>query len=803
MEVNRQFWDGTTTTYDEDGTERVTILTDKLWTKIQANPEKYIGKEWDKSISPWKIGNGSDLFKSMWCLPYANLENEFTFTSSPFYKERKKGYTFYLSCNGTTNSGQRPGNNANGVAMNPVWLGTLGRGDIDLTDTVTANWLNLKAGDINPVVNFDYSNIFVVPMLYNSANAGLFITSNLEANWNADDVYGLGFLFYQKKADSTSSTLTAMDIISLNNKIEKPSWTVTNSWNEDTMIDNTLALQKYLSWDGGYEISAYTAIGSHLQTGDTYIDGANYPGNGFNFDNPKLATDDAAGSVYYIANKQISIAMPTTGSDIWEDEFTPLYLGAEYNFGIHRHLKSSVTYSQFIEYVKKQLAYLGFRFCVFAEDVNKNINSEYYYIPEINEKGVTTGNYYAANSTEAQSLPNNNWTNDVYTETPYDGTDDDEEGDPNDYDDGNTTILNPIASDYENEFQNAYVLSLTAGGGAASLSDVAAFLYTEAPTNSSVDDYLSTNPIDAVVSCIMYPFRVNTQVPTAGLPFVRFGKVNANLKALGYIQSQIQIIDCGECVYYPEYGVDDFRSYEPYCDAELILPYCGSVKISPTAIYCKTTQQNFHKIKVKYIVDLSSGACLACVFLDNLLIDTVNGQIGMTVPVTGVRSSDLQRDIFHKQTGLKQAANSGLSAIASAIFGTASSGGGVSTAQALVNGALNIDSAATNYKAAEYELKHVQIPYSVRASASPLTDFANEQFPRLIIKRPVMLDYTPEIYAHSVGYACLITAEKMSDYGDATKPQYIECTGLDFSGFAGTETEKARLKNALEGGIYL
>jgi hypothetical protein len=301
----------------------------------------------------------------------------------------------------------------------------------------------------------------------------------------------------------------------------------------------------------------------------------------------------------------------------------------------------------------------------------------------------------------------------------------------------------------------------------------------------------------------MYPFRVNTQVPTAGLPFVRFGKVNTNLKALGYIQSQIQIIDCGECVYYPEYGVVDFRIYEPYCDAELILPYCGSVKISPTAIYCKTTQQNFHKIKVKYIVDLSSGACLACVFLDNLLIDTVNGQIGMTVPVTGVRSSDLQRDIFHKQTGLKQAANSGLSAIASAIFGTASSGGGVGTAQALVNGALNIDSAATNYKAAQYELKHVQIPYSVRASASPLTDFANEQFPRLIIKRPVMLDYTPEIYAHSVGYACLITAEKMSDYGDAAKPQYIECTGLDFSGFAGTETEKARLKNALEGGIYL
>ena len=156
---------------------------------------------------------------------------------------------------------------------------------------------------------------------------------------------------------------------------------------------------------------------------------------------------------------------------------------------------------------------------------------------------------------------------------------------------------------------------------------------------------------------------------------------------------------------------------------------------------------------------------------------------------------------------MKQAANTGLSAIASTVFGAiggAASGNSMNVIQSAVSGGLQIDSANTNYKVAEYELKHVQIPFTVRAAASPLTDFANEQFPRLIIKRPVMLDYSPDVYAHSVGYACLKTGI-LSDYGAETgqEPQYLEVTGLDMTGFSGTETEKARLKAALEGGVFI
>lgn len=795
MQVNREWWDGTTTTYDEDGAERVTILSDKLWTKIQANPEKYIGKEWDKSICPWKIGYGSDLFKSMWCLPYANLENQFTFTSSPFYKERKKGYTFYLSCNGTTNSGQRPGNKSNSVATSPVWLGTLSRGDIDLNDTVTANWLSLKAGDINPVINFDYSNIFVVPMFYNSANVGFYITSNTETTWNANDVYGLGFMFYQKKTDGTASTSTAIDIISLNNKIDKPSWTVTNSWNEDTMFDNTLALQKYLSWDGGYEISSYTAIGTHLQTGDTYIDGANYPGNGYNYDNPKLATDDAAGSVYYIPNKQMSISAPTTDSDIWEDEFTPVYLGAEYNFGIHRHLKSSVTYSQFIEYVKKQLAYLGFRFCVFAEDVNKNINSEYFFIPEIDSKGVTTGNYVAANAPEAENYINYTWTDDVYESTPYDGTDDDDdEGDPNEYDENNETELNALAAQAKNYFFNTYCLSPT------QLRQLSEYMYTEMPTNQSTEDFLTNNPIDVIINLQMFPFTIAAGVTP---DILMLGKIKPRYwdatasewkDILVYnVPTQVIILDCGSCTYYPEYGVHDFRNYEPYCTAELELPYCGNIKI-PTSVYLN------HTIKVKYIVDLITGACLALVYRDDLAYLAVTGQIGTQFPVSAVQSADLQASIMRKQT---QYGESLINVARSTIGGALSVQGaanaapapGASTALGAYTGLL---SAFNQLEQAEFNVEHIQVPFTMHGSSSPMTSFANEQYPRLILKRPVMLpDYNAENYGHIVGFACNITAP-LSAFSGLTV-----CSTANLDGVAATEAEKQLLRRALLDGIIL
>lgn len=804
MEINRDFWSGTTATVTDGSSaqnEAYTYITDTLYSSINANAEKYSG-EWDKTICPWKINGDADIMQTEFVLPWTNGVN-WSVSKSDYHKKRRKGYTFYLSCNGS-NFQDRYDQNKYFANYCGAWLSMPTNPNYDITDTVCNEWTESKFDRINPIINFDYSHIFVVPTVNGNE-----LTPNLETNFNPTAIYNIGFTLYYKDFFGTNREMAAA-VVSLNNEIDVPSWADynTNCFDISGMYDNGFMLTPY--WVESTNFHAIPALGTRATAQsipwrtrtEEFITGA----TGTGYSNNTTISESAAATINYFPNKAVYIS--TGKSELWDNY--EVYNGGGttgFKYAVRRHLKSTVTYAELLDYIAKECAYLGFKFCLDSTHKNEDIDSQYYYIPEINDKGVTTGNYYAANSAEAAQLINYDWSTDVYSVTPYDGTDDDEDGDNNNYDDSNTTVLNPIAGLYANDFQNSYVLDLEGGGGAAGLADVAAYLYYTAPTNSSVHDYLTNNPIDAIISCTMFPFQVNTRIPTYGLPFVRFGKVTSDLKALGFISSQIQIIDCGECTYYPEYGVDDFRSYEPYCDAELILPYCGSVKISPTLIYCKTTNKNFHKISVKYIVDLISGACLACVFLDNLLIETSNGQIGLTVPVTGVRSADLQRDIFNKQTGLKQAANTGLSAIASTVFGTIgglTSGDGAAAVKSLANGALSIDSANTSYKAAEYELKHIQVPFTVRAAASPLTDFANEQFPRMIIKRPVMIDYEPEVYAHSVGYACLITG-KLSDYGAATgeTPQYIECTGLDLSGFSGTETEKARLKAALEGGLYL
>lgn len=804
MEINREFWSGSTATVTDGSSaqnERYTYITDTLYSSIAANAEKYNG-EWDKTICPWKINGDADIMQTEFVLPWTNGTN-WTVVKSDFHKKRRKGYTFYLSCNG---SNFQDGYDQDIYIANycGAWLSMPSVPNYDIADTVCKEWTESKFDRINPIINFDYANIFVVPTVN-----GVELTPNLETNFDPTTIYNIGFAFYYKDFVGTYYNMAAA-VVSLNNEIDVPSWSAynTNCFDISGMYDNGFMLTPY--WIEHTNFHAIPALGTRSSAQsipwrtrtEEFITGA----TGTGFSNTTTSGESAAATINYFPNKAVYIS--TGKSELWDD-YEVYYGGGTsgFQYAVRRHLKSTVTYAELLDYIAKECAYLGFKFCLDSTRKTEDIDSQYYYIPEINDKGVTTGNYYAANSQDAQNLINYDWSTNVYSVTPYDGTDDDEDGDPNEYDDSNTTILNPIAGLYANDFQNSYVLTLSGGDGAAGLADVAAYLYYTAPTNDSVSDYLSNNPIDAVVSCLMFPFKVDTTIPVSGLPFVRFGKVISDLKAMGFVKSQIQIIDCGECVYYPEYGVNDFRSYEPYCDAELILPYCGSVKISPTLIYCKTTQTNAHKISVKYIVDVITGACLACVFLDNLLIETANGQIGMTVPVTGVRAADLQRDIFYKETGLKQAANTGLSAIASTVFGAiggAASGNSMNVIQSAVSGGLQIDSANTNYKVAEYELKHVQIPFTVRAAASPLTDFANEQFPRLIIKRPVMLDYSPDVYAHSVGYACLKTGI-LSDYGAETgqEPQYLEVTGLDMTGFSGTETEKARLKAALEGGVFI
>ena len=793
MQVNRDWWSGTERYIYADnliGADPIITTIGNLETSIRANLSKYESVEWDKSICPWKINHNSDLFRMNWANPYYETgTNALQVPFSPLFKERKKGFTFYLSAAGGTANFQPHEVVDSLAATKPQYLNCMSRAGIDLNNQLVSTWINLKYRHLFPVINFNYAKLFTAAMIHDTDGIGHLLSESDRSGWDPTGVYGVSVMFFCKDDDNSNTFEICAAILSLNNKFTPPTWQVTNCWNDDIMFDNGFAVSWCNAWNDwdGYKVGGVQTLGSNcLWFTDEYNPG---------FSSQTFPSSDAAGSVNYFAAKNCCIENPVDNESIWSDQWEDFYSGGGFPNGIKRHLKSTVSFDDFLSYIKQQLAYLGFRFCADANHLSDAIDSQYFYIPEIDSNGVTTGNYVAANAPEAENYINYTWTDDVYEATPYDGTDDDDdEGDPNEYDENNETELNSLASQAKNYFFNTYCLSPT------QLRQLSEYMYTEMPTNQVTEDFLTNNPIDVIINLQMFPFTIEAGVAP---DILMLGKLKPRYwdatasewkDILVYnVPSQVIILDCGSCTYYPEYGVHDFRNYEPYCTAEIELPYCGNIKI-PTSVYLN------HTIKVKYIVDLITGACLALVFRDDLAYLAVTGQIGTQFPVSAVQSADLQASIMRKQT---QYGESLINVARSTIGGALSVQGaanaapapGASTALGAYTGLL---SAFNQLEQAEFNVEHIQVPFTMHGSSSPMTSFANEQYPRLILKRPVMLpDYNAENYGHIVGFACNITAP-LSAFSGLTV-----CSTANLDGVAATEAEKQLLRRALLDGIIL
>ena len=259
--------------------------------------------------------------------------------------------------------------------------------------------------------------------------------------------------------------------------------------------------------------------------------------------------------------------------------------------------------------------------------------------------------------------------------------------------------------------------------------------------------------------------------------------------------------DAGSCVYYPPNGINDFRSYKPYSSAELYVPYCGSVSIDPTDFIG-------HTIKVKYLIDLQTGSCIALIYRDNMVLTTINGQIGVSVPLTGVQTATLQAAQQRVDSAQKAAqmqaisgAVTGVATAAAVIAAVPSGGTSLAALAALGAGGTMITaglSGLDKQQDMQYQLEHQQTPYKTVGAASAVTSMGNEQACRLIIKRPIMLDsFEPAIYAHNSGYACCITALLSSFTG------YVKVSNADVDNIPCTAAERSAILQALQAGVYL
>lgn len=155
-------------------------------------------------------------------------------------------------------------------------------------------------------------------------------------------------------------------------------------------------------------------------------------------------------------------------------------------------------------------------------------------------------------------------------------------------------------------------------------------------------------------------------------------------------------------------------------------------------------------------------------------------------------------DVANAITGVSNGAAGGAAAglmsggLAGAIVGSAI--GGISKA---VGGAQTVYNDVQNIKNAQFDLEHINVPYKTIGTATPSTSWANERKCRLIIRRPLMMQYASSTYAHNSGYACL----KTGNVGDFSG--YTVFQSVDLSGISATANEKAQLLNILQGGVYL
>lgn len=412
-----------------------------------------------------------------------------------------------------------------------------------------------------------------------------------------------------------------------------------------------------------------------------------------------------------------------------------------------------------------------------------NLTDSKIHVPVISN-GYITGEYLSG--AEAAELPNVSWADDFRERNEYDGG----AAEPFDME----TELYPQNSAAASPFTYQYVLNST------KILNLKNYLYTTVATATDetqlFEKFLTNNPIDCIASLTVFPFNVENYIDGVPGEHVVMGNVDTEIVATGIFRGMVIVLDGGTVKYRDYFG--DFRSYEPYSDAELHIPYHGSVHITPS-------EYVGHTIGVKYLVDISSGASIALVYRDGLVIDSIAGQIGGTLRLTGIQTASYHNAVYSAASGYKQAKTSqavqGASAVLNVLGATGNAvaqkdiGGVLSAITSGIGGATQN---AINVENAEYNLNHVQIPFKTIGANTTFTSMGNEQYCRLIIKRPVMLDkYNTADYGASVGFACCETGI-LGDYTGLTV-----CAGADLSGIPCTAAERAEILQFLKGGVRL
>lgn len=261
-----------------------------------------------------------------------------------------------------------------------------------------------------------------------------------------------------------------------------------------------------------------------------------------------------------------------------------------------------------------------------------------------------------------------------------------------------------------------------------------------------------------------------------------------------WVTNNNKMINCGSAAFNETYG--DFRDYEPYCKMAVMLPFCGTheLKISK---YINTT------ITIKYAVDVTTGACTAYLYANNIIADSFDGSMQFNRPVTG---NDQQRQASAVFEGIMKTGTAAVGTVGQVAGGVASGtaiGGALGnvtaqTATSVVGGTVAGGGAALGVigQAANTLQMSIDNPISTRGSYGGILGLFGVQSPYFI-------------------FAWLRTVEPKNELAVVGKPSgtgqtvgafggFLQTSAFQLAaGFTGTDKEAEEIYNIVTNGIYL
>ena len=309
------------------------------------------------------------------------------------------------------------------------------------------------------------------------------------------------------------------------------------------------------------------------------------------------------------------------------------------------------------------------------------------------------------------------------------------------------------------------------------------------------------NQINAINGCMYLPISDISDIASVSSVNKCFiGTYEAPITAQRVVAND-KMIDCGSAVFESTYG--DVRDFEPYCKLYVMLPYCGTHELTISKYIGKT-------VSLKYAIDITTGACTAYLYANNVIMDSFDGTMGVQRPITAVNQQAQVSSIIN---GIMGTVESGAKTVGTA-GAMAISGGSMAGIQAGTKEAakFNSYSAGADLIGSEAQLgggvmgtilqgyntlqAAIDAPMSTRGAFSGILGQFGNQYPYFIFAW--LKTSKPANEIETVGLP--------SNAGGAVGSfgGFLQCSAFNLAnGFGGTDAEAAEIASLMASGVYV